>query len=143
MSTARVVILGGSRCGKTTLADRWAEEHPDLRVLRSDDLRALGWSEASEVAAQWLDLPGPWLIEGVAMVRALRKWLRANPEGRPCDLVFRLTSPYEDLKPGQASMNKAEATVWREVLPELQRRGVRVVEPGTERPRAVTSRPGP
>ena len=128
MSTARVIVAGGCRCGKTELAKKFAGLHPGLTVRHTDDLQKLGWSEASEVATAWFDVQGPWLVEGVAASRSLRKWLRAHPEGKPCDLVFRLTKPFEDLLPGQASMNVGERTVWREIEPELRRRGVTIKE---------------
>jgi hypothetical protein len=123
----RLVICGVPRSGKTTLAARM---HPQAagRIRHTDDLISFGWSRASEiVAAQWFTLSGPWVVEGVAAVRALRKWLRAHPEGAPCDRVIWCNAPHVALTPGQETMAKGARTVWNEIAAELEGRGV-VVE---------------
>lgn len=121
----RVCIIGGPRVGKTTLASLMEN------VLHTDDLVGrLEWSAASElVATDWLMRPGPWVIEGVAVARALRKWLAANAKGKPCDRVLELTKPLVELSKGQAAMAKGHETVWQQVRPLLLERGV-VVELG-------------
>jgi broad-specificity NMP kinase len=98
----RVCIVGGPRTGKTTLASTM------LDPLHTDDLiGALDWSAVSEIiATQWMSKSGPWVIEGVALVRALRKWLERNAAGKPCDRVIVLRTPE----------------------PQLRKRGVEVVE---------------
>jgi hypothetical protein len=130
----RICITGGPRTGKTTLAT-------DMRAVSSyggstpfplrhtDDLIPLGWSEASQAAALWLDEPGPWIIEGVAVSRALRKWRDQHPGERPpVDRVIRLTEPHIVLTHQQAVMSKGEETVWNEVGPWLFYSGVPVVQ---------------
>ena len=114
----RLVICGGPKTGKTTLGG------PD--ALHTDDLIAThGWSQDSQhIADDWLERPGPWTIEGVTAVRGLRKWLRANPEGKPCDKALLLTVPHVELTPKQASMAKGIATVWDEIATDLRSRGV-------------------
>lgn len=72
--------------------------------------------------------PGPWCIEGVAAVRALRKALAARPGERPCDRVLYLTEPKAEQTRGQAAMGKGSDTVWREVAPMLRALGVEVSE---------------
>jgi hypothetical protein len=76
--------------------------------------------------ARWMDAPGPWIIDGVRAVHALRKWLAAHPVGKPCDRVLYLTRAHVALSDGQRSMAKAIATVWAQVAEELGRRGVLV-----------------
>lgn len=132
----RIVILGGPRTGKTTLAHHLAIAGVPLvatfvatgkpPVRSTDDLIHLGWSEASQAAALWLDAPGPWIIEGVAVVRALRKWRDAHPGERPpVDRVIRLTTPHVALEGGQIAMMKGEHTVWSlDVEPWLRAQGV-------------------
>jgi hypothetical protein len=130
----RICIAGGPRTGKTTLAldlyerTRIDPDHDRVGVLRhTDDLIDLGWSEASAAAAEWFREPGPWIVEGVAVPRALRKWLAAN-EGKPCDVVYWLEEPHEELSPGQVAMAKGCATVFDEIRAELEARGVHIVE---------------
>lgn len=117
MSGERVVIAGGPKTGKTTLAAA-----PDAR--HTDDLiGTLDWSAASAEVARWFSEPGPWTIEGVACIRALRKALDTSP-AKPCDRVILLTRPHVMRTTGQEAMWKADAARWREIEPELRRRGV-------------------
>lgn len=131
----RIAICGGPRTGKTTLAQTTGHasglisdgfyESPNIR--HTDDAIHYGWSEASAAVAQWFDAPGPWIIEGVALARALRKWREAHPgEPPPVDRVIRLTTPHVELSKGQAAMAKGEETVWAEVEPWLREHGVEV-----------------
>lgn len=125
----RIAIAGGPRCGKTTLAEKLAERHGIETVLHTDDLiGSLSWSEASARVVEWMDEPGPWIIEGVAVVRGLRKWLAdVRNEGAPCDTVYHLTYPYTDLSKGQVTMMKGCITVFGGVQYLLQGRGVDVL----------------
>lgn len=113
----RIVIAGVPRAGKTTLSKRYES------VLHTDDMRHLPWSEHSAVVADWLDEPGPWVIEGVAAVRALRKWLRSR-EGKPCDRVIWLDTPHVELTDRQQRLAAGCRTVWRGIQQELRQRGV-------------------
>lgn len=133
----RICITGGPRTGKTTLAEslelraEYAFEghaQPQPMMRHTDDLIPMGWSEASQhVADEWLTQPGPWIIEGVAVPRALRKWREAHPgEPPPVDRIIRLTVPHEPLTKGQAAMAKGEATVWAEIEQWLLDAGVPV-----------------
>lgn len=118
----RILITGGPRTGKTTLARQLFEEAAarydragiTAALLHTDDLieqcRHLGkdaWSEASRIASTWLDEGGPWIIEGVAVSRALRKWHEVHPNERPpVDRVVYLGVPHVALTKGQESMAK-------------------------------------
>lgn len=119
----RLCICGVPKAGKTTLANTLNV----IRVLHTDDLIGYDWSRQSELVSGWFDKPGPWVIEGVAVVRALRKWLRARPTGRPCDQVMWLGTPRVVLGAGQASMAAGCLTMWRAILPELHARGVDLI----------------
>lgn len=150
----RICIAGGPRTGKTTLADSMkydgpAPPHDPCMLIRHTDnlieqCKHLGkdaWSEASRIASTWLDEPGPWIIEGVAMARALRKWREAHPGERPpVDRVIRLTTPHVELIKGQAAMAKGEETVWAEIVMWLCEHGVSIEhgwreDPGSDRHR--------
>jgi hypothetical protein len=133
----RIVILGGPRTGKTTLANKMAPLDAIVPagfglVRHTDDLIGLGWSEGSQhIADEWLTQPGPWIIEGVACSRALRKWREAHAgEPPPVDRVIRLTTPHVALEGGQIAMMKGEHTVWsRDVEPWLRDHGVEIEHP--------------
>ena len=119
----RIVITGGPRTGKTELVKRY------VVVYHTDDYMHLEWSEASKAVMQWFYNTGPWIVEGVAAVRALRKWLEANPTGKPCDLLVVLDHEYEELTKEQRTMCKGLFTVLAEIAPELRARGVVISGP--------------
>ena len=119
----RLAICGAPRSGKTTLADDLGGKL-NVEVLSTDTVAHLGWSESSAEVATWFDRTSPFIIEGVAVIRAARKWLRAHPEGRPFDKLLLMWVPLEPTKPGHVSMAKGVETVLAEIAPELRRRGV-------------------
>jgi adenylate kinase family enzyme len=124
----RLLIAGVPRAGKTTLSNLLhPPAHSAKLVLHTDDFMHLGWSQVSAFIATKFDIRGPWIVEGVAVVRAARKWLATHHSGTPCDEVRWLGTPRVPLSNGQATMAKACETVWDEVRPELERRGVRIV----------------
>ena len=124
LNTERVCIIGPPRSGKTTLASTMTN------VRHTDDLIGiLDWSAASEhVADEWLMSPGPWVIEGVAVVRALRKWLASHSNGKRCDRVIVMTQTHVELSKGQAAKAKGHEKIWQEVRPLLLARGVAIEE---------------
>lgn len=120
-----VLVAGGPRAGKTTFAAALADKL-GLQVRHTDDLiKTHEWSAASLEASKWLDGP-PAIIEGVAVVRAVRKWLVSHPAGKPCDRFYWAGNPKQTLVPGQARMFSECRKVLAEILPELRRRGVSV-----------------
>lgn len=122
----RIAITGGPKTGKTTLAlSKRMEMACD--VMHTDDLIGkLDWSDASAEVARWMDEPGPWIIEGVAVSRALRKWRDNHPGERPpVDRVVYLSEPHESLSTGQASMAKGVRKVHDEIEPWLNEHGIR------------------
>lgn len=122
----RLIIAGGPGVGKTTLTAKLTRD--GLVVHSSDEIRDLGWSESSLKASLWFDAPGPWLCEGVAMPRAIRKWLARNPDSKPSDAILWLAHPVEERSRGQHVMALGCATVWAEIRPELVKRGVTLLE---------------
>ncbi len=123
----RIVISGAPKTGKTTLAKELATPH--VARLHTDDLIAShDWSEASQAVSEWFDrYKGfSFVIEGVAVPRALRKWLARNPEGKPCDVAIVLSKPHVEQTKAQLAMGKGVDKVWQEILPELIKRGVKI-----------------
>lgn len=120
----RIAIVGGPRVGKTTLSEELGMKL-GVDPLHTDDLiDTHAWSDASTAVAAWFDRPGPWVIEGVAVVRALRKWLEAHPEGLPVDALYFSATPRVQLTVQQAVMSRGHNTVWLAVRGELARRGL-------------------
>lgn len=123
----RVIVAGGPRSGKTTLSVR-ASERYGLPWRSGDDIIAnTGWGDDSQKVAQWFDEPGDFIYEGVVMPRAIRKWLDANPDKKLDATVVWLGSAKSKRSERQSTMAKACQTIWDEVAPELQRRGVEII----------------
>lgn len=125
---SRVVIAGGPRSGKSTLARELAAYSGTHFLRGTDELMGLGWSESSLVASDWFDRGGQWICEGVVVPRALRKWLARVPDVPPADMVLWTNQDVTHRSPGQHAMAKGCDTVWREILPELLRRGTALYE---------------
>ena len=122
----RVLIAGVPQAGKTTLAAQFDAICGDVPIRQTDSLIGLmEWSETSEEVSRWLD-ESAFLIEGVAVPRALRKWLARNESGKPCDVVIWIDAPCVALTDGQARMAKGCRTVFDSIRPELERRGVSI-----------------
>ena len=130
-STSRIVILGGPRHGKSTLAKEYRDngkiptlcgdpgslvKEPESGVTYLPD--NLSWSECSSyIASKWLSSPGPWVCEGVSMARALRKLITMVEAGESevnlDDIqVIVLSAPKIQLSEGQAAMAKGVQTIW-------------------------------
>lgn len=125
MSAQRICITGGPRTGKTTLAEYIGNALHIQNVRHTDDVMHLGWSAASEAVAAWFNAPGPWIIEGVAVSRALRKWRAAHPgEPPPVDRVIYLEHAHEPLSRGQYRMSVGVETVHAEIEEWLADHGV-------------------
>lgn len=121
----RICITGGPRTGKTTMSESLADAQRHNNIRHTDDLIHLGWSEASAAVLPWLDEPGPWIIEGVAVSRALRKWREAHPGERPpVDRVIYLNKPHEQLTSGQEIMARGISTVHEQITDWLFEHGI-------------------
>jgi hypothetical protein len=114
----RIIICGWPSSGKTNHAIELGSML-GIEVKHTDTLhRTLAWSNVSEEVSHWLDDKGPWIIEGVAIPRALRKWRRRHPRTKrvPFDRIIVMQQPDPvGLKPGQVTMGKGHDTVLREL----------------------------
>jgi hypothetical protein len=122
----RIAIAGVPRAGKSSFALQ-LERATGYPVVHADDFVALGWSEASDEVARRLYTPGPYILEGVAVTRGLRKALDIGPD-RPCDRVHWFGDAREAHSRGQASMATADRKRFSEMRAELERRGVQVID---------------
>lgn len=135
----RLCIAGGPKTGASALGAETAVREKILlrstEQLEHGDFRARG-----EDASWWFDEPGPWVVAGVSAAHALRAWLQRNPAGMPCDRVIFLTDVGE-LTPGEARVRGAVHTVFKEIVPELERRGIKVEgSADVPPPKVVTAR---
>jgi adenylate kinase family enzyme len=122
----RIAIAGVPKSGKTTFATGICRDQ-GINCMHTDDLiNECEWSELSARVAEWFDISGDLIVEGVAVPRALRKWLTAHPEGKPCDEVIWMGKPFEELSKGQVSMAKGCLKVIEEIEQELFKRGVEI-----------------
>jgi hypothetical protein len=141
MTDARIIIVGGPRVGKSTLAFELAFEYTGIQhhvycgdpeslvkqpqrgvhylpegIPISGDQGAAQW-----ISDNWLTMPGPWVLEGWIMARALRRWLGrfdigGAPPVMPCDRIIVLHDIHPEARnvlPGHVAMGKAVQTVWR------------------------------
>ncbi|HEY3496018.1 MAG TPA: hypothetical protein VGK73_15075 [Polyangiaceae bacterium] len=131
-----MVIAGGPRSGKSHLAQALLRDgqrlHDGEELVDRPEWAGLDqeakWSAGSLLASEWLDEPGPWICENVAMARALRKWLLRNPTGGlPADLFIQLDTQAADRVPGQQRMAVGCLSVWNQIEPELIRRGAKIL----------------
>jgi len=83
----------------------------------------------SAVVVGWFDFPGPWIIEGVTALRALRKWLKAHKEGKPCDIVYFFMCDHGLHSTGLVNMAKTQHKIWVEIRDELTARGIELKRP--------------
>ena len=124
LMATKIIVCGGPLTGKTTIAKKIAEQH-NYTLLQTDDLMDMEWSAASEAASHWFDRDENLVIEGVAAVRALRKWLNRNERKKMDAIVLLLTKPMDKQSNGQASMSTAIGTIWSEVEDELRIRRIK------------------
>lgn len=133
--TRRIAITGAPKAGKTRYADRLAAKL-GVEVIHTDDYIPMGWSEASAHAADVMAKPSTVVTEGVAVPRALRKMLEANPDRKPVDEVVVVEQAgARTLTTAQAIMAKGVKTVLAEIRPRLEALGVEfktVIEPMEE-----------
>lgn len=123
----RIAIIGAPRAGKTTLAQELART-TGWSILHADDMIPLGWSAASDVLADALGVHDHLIVEGVAVVRALRKAL-ATRTCAPVERCIVLERPRVRFTHGQRVMARGCATVLAKIEPELVRRGVCMERP--------------
>lgn len=117
----KIAIIGPPKSGKTTYSQKL-----EGVVKHTDDLIELGWSGASQVASEWFDDESIDVVEGVAVPRAIRKWLDRNKgnDTKPVGKVIKLEHTFIELIDGQKRMAKGIETVWEGIEKELIRRGV-------------------
>jgi hypothetical protein len=131
----RILVTGYPNSGKTTIAKLLAATGEDHNIIpmSTDSLidKTSEWSELSEIASNWFDKPGPCIIEGVAVPRAIRKWRTRHPRGKPpFDIFVFIRRPLAGYLPGQVAMAKGIETVMLGLWTWIGSAGVRIYELG-------------
>jgi len=137
----RTVIVGGVSRGKSTLAHELHERHgwpvfcadPASKVVYQkpyttylpEGLDFAGDNGgAAWVASHWLAAPGPWIVEGHALARALRRWvtsdLAVSPHWKgmfmPADRIIVLDRPaHRPTTVAQEALSKGVMKVWMSI----------------------------
>ncbi len=118
MRALRIAIAGGPRAGKTTAARAYG-----TLILHTDDVKGLPWSDASFEVSRWFDRSGSWVIEGVTVMRGLRKWLARNGTGKPCDILIFIEGSRLELNTRQEGLRQQVQAQFDTLSEELRKRG--------------------
>lgn len=117
-----IIITGVPRSGKTTLSNSFLFR--GQKIFHTDDLIGMDWSKQSDIVSQMLIDKTYDVIEGIVMVRTLRKWLvpaqAGNQIASPADLIIWMPNAKLVLNTGQAAMAKGCIRVWNEIRPKLK-----------------------
>ena len=128
----KIILVGGPRTGKSTEARALREagvptfctdcksqvkEPEDGVTYMNDDM---DWSAVSQhVADNWFTMDGEWCIEGVATVRALRKYIARYGRGPKGVTIKRFDRQFESevnpLKDGQRRLAKGVDSIWNQI----------------------------
>ena len=73
-----------------------------------------------------MSAPAPWIIEGVAVVRGLRKWVAGHDTGAPADVLFIGQTPRVERTSRQSAMGLGFDTIWSEIAADVLARGMTV-----------------
>lgn len=144
----RIAICGGPRTGKSTFASKLARELGiDLfstgkkALVATDNFMGVGWENVPRLVMERLSELDDWILEGTQATRVLRYWYKAAPETLRLDRVHFFDRPWVIRNGGQNAMAKGVQTIWREVRPELLKRGVPILY-GVERDAELERRAG-
>jgi hypothetical protein len=116
----RIVICGWPGSGKSFLAKELGSKLGITPKSTDSLVRTHDWSAASALVSTWFDIEEPWIIEGMTVPRALRKWHVRNPGGDPpFDKIYVMPHPDEKqrlkMTQGQITMGRGHDTVLREL----------------------------
>lgn len=129
----RTVIVGGARCGKSTLARRLRQlgvptfcgdplskvKDPEQGVTYlPEGLPYAGDGGAADwIAQNWLTMSGRWVLEGHVMARALDRWIDPAriASAIPHIVVFTQHYPGAVTLKGQETQHKGVMTTWNRI----------------------------
>jgi hypothetical protein len=130
----KLAIIGGPFSGKSTLAQSYG-----VKVFCTDPVslvrekidgvtylpEGLEWEAQSHyICEHWLSMPGDWVIEGVGVVRALRKWINYYDSVPPCYQLIYIKGHHPKatgLTSGHVAMSKSIESIWNEISPVYEK----------------------
>jgi broad-specificity NMP kinase len=126
MEDIRIIITGFPKTGKITLANQLGRKY-NVPIKSTDSLVDRSWSDMSCEIANWINEPAPWIIEGNAVVRGLRKWIKIKQQKRLDGVsIFLMTHTNSLYSSGQMALAKAIRTIWEQIRMDLADRGARI-----------------
>lgn len=116
-ASLRLLITGGPRTGKTTLANSMSQS-----VIHTDDFKG-SWEARLIQTMHYFNLDNIYTIEGVTIPAALELWLKIHQD-KPTDKIIFLTNPRIQLSTRQMSMKRGIETIYSRIREELRQRHV-------------------
>lgn len=127
------ILISGFLCtGKITLAQELSKEHGCLTIYHTDDILNYNWEEMSIKVMNWI-LKDEYVIEGVTVIRGLRKLITTYPNMKLDDItLYYLTYSKTQFTKQQMSMNKGIQTIFMSIHGLLKERGLNIIFPKGE-----------
>lgn len=119
----RIAITGWADSGKTQLAAELCLAHPASLVFHTDDyIDRDDYHACSETVSHLFDETGPWIIEGIKVPNALRKWVERNKWGAPppVDKLIVLRGTWLEPTNHLRAQGRGHDTVLKGLLPWLE-----------------------
>ena len=116
----KIVIWGPPKSGKSTVHGPYFSDLYAIPLYHTDDTILFGWQGASDVVARWLHEKDQFVIEGVAVPRAIRKYIEKYGEAPDLDLIVVAGHGPNVLSDHQERLAKGITTVAREIEPYLE-----------------------
>jgi hypothetical protein len=122
---AHVFICGGSKTGKTTLANDLCDSL--YNIIHTDEYIGKGtWADIPDLIIKDLQKSGDnFICEGIQTARVLRRILKDPKKYQiEIDRVWNLTIPFSPVEPKALAMNKGLNTIFKEIQPLLNKKNI-------------------
>jgi len=129
----KILISGFPKTGKSIFANELSNQYKNIQILHTDDLiENHNWKDSSDIVSNWI-LENEYIIEGVTVIRGLRKLITSYPHKRFDDItLYYLTKPKIELNTKQFAMAKGIQTIFMSIHGLLKERGLNIIFPKGE-----------